>query len=35
MKSSTLFEYKNVFIPFELWSVAMETYFPESAKNCE
>ena len=34
-KSSTLFEYKNVLIPFELWSVAMETYFAESAKNCE
>ena len=28
-------EYKNVLIPFELWSVAMETYFVESAKNCE
>ena len=22
-------------IPFELWTVAMETYFAESAKNCE
>ena len=22
-------------MPFELWTVAMETYFPESAKNCE
>ena len=22
-------------VPFELWTVAMETYFPESAKNCE
>ena len=34
-KSSSLFEQKNGFIPFELWTVAMETYFPESAKNCE
>ena len=34
-KSSSLFEQKNGFIPFELWIVAMETYFPESAKNCE
>ena len=32
-KSSTLFEDKNVLIPFELWSVAMETYFVESAKK--
>ena len=31
-KSSSLFEQKNGFIPFELWTVAMETYFPESAK---
>ena len=31
-KSSSLFEQKNAFIPFELWTVAMETYFPESAK---
>ena len=23
------------FIPFELWSVAMETYFAECIKNCE
>ena len=23
------------FIPFELWRIAMETYFAESAKNCE
>ena len=22
-------------IPFELWTVAFETYFPESAKYCE
>ena len=22
-------------IPFELWTVAMKTYFPESAKSCE
>ena len=34
-KSSSLFEQKNGFIPFELWTVAVETYFPESAKNCE
>ena len=34
-KSSSLFEQKNGFIPFELWFVAMETYFAESAKNCE
>ena len=34
-KSSSLFELKNGLIPFELWNVAMETYFPESVKNCE
>ena len=34
-KSSSLFEQKNGLIPFELWTVAMETYFPKSAKNCE
>ena len=34
-KSSSLFESKNGFIRFELWTVAMETYFAESAKNCE
>ena len=34
-KSSSLFEQKNGLIPFELWTVAMETYFPESAKNCD
>ena len=34
-KSSSLFQQKNGFIPFELWTVAMETYFAESAKNCE
>ena len=28
-------EASNGFIPFELWTVAMETYFAESAKNCE
>ena len=33
--SSSLFEQKNGFIPFELWTVAVETYFAESAKNCE
>ena len=34
-KSSSLFEQKNGLIPFELWTVAFETYFPESAKYCE
>ena len=34
-KSSSLFEQKNGFIPFELWTVAVETYFQESPKNCE
>ena len=34
-KSSSLFEYKNGLIPFELWTLAMETYFAESAINCE
>ena len=34
-KSWSLFEQKNGLIPFELWTVAMETYFAESAKNCE
>ena len=34
-KSSSLFEQKNGLTPFELWFVAMETYFPESAKTCE
>ena len=34
-KSSSLFDQKNGIIPFELWTVAMETYFPESVKNCE
>ena len=34
-KSSSLFEFKNGFITFELWTVAMETYFAESAKRCE
>ena len=34
-KSSSLFELKNGLIPFELWTVAMETYFSESAKSCE
>ena len=32
-KSSLLFEQKNGLIPFELWTVALETYFAESAKN--
>ena len=34
-KSSSLFEKKNGLIPFELWTVAIETYFSESAKSCE
>ena len=34
-KSSSLFDQKNGLIPFELWIIAMETYFTESAKNCE
>ena len=34
-KTSSLFDQKNALIPFELWTVAMETYFGESAKNCE
>ena len=34
-KLSSLFDQKNGFIPFELWTVAMETYFAESEKNCE
>ena len=34
-KWSSLFEQKNGLIPFELWTVALETQFAESAKNCE
>ena len=34
-KSSLLFQQKNGSIPFELWTVAVETYFAESAKYCE
>ena len=34
-KSSSQFELKNGLIPFELWTVVMETYFAESAKTCE
>ena len=34
-KSSSLFELKNGLIPFELWTVVIETYFAESAKTCE
>ena len=34
-KSSSLFEQKNGFIPFELWTEAVETYFAQSAKNWE
>ena len=32
---SSLFEQKNGLIPFEMWTVAMKTYFGECAKNCE
>ena len=34
-KTTSLFEYKNDLISFQLWTVALETYFVESAKNCE
>ena len=34
-KSSSLFEKKNGLIPFQLWTVAIETYIAESAKNSE
>ena len=34
-KSSSLFEQNNSLMPFELWTVAMETYFAEYAKNFE
>ena len=34
-KSSSLFEQKNGLIPFEVWTIAMETYFAVSVKNCE
>ena len=34
-KSKSLFDQKNGLIPFEMWTLAMETYFAESAKNCE
>ena len=27
--------WKKRLIPFELWTVALETYFAESANNCE
>ena len=34
-KSSSFLQLKNGLISFELWTVAMETYFAESAKTCE
>ena len=34
-KTTSLFEQKNGLIPFQIWTVAFETYFAESAKNCE
>ena len=27
--------WKKRLIPFEMWTVALETYFAESANNCE
>ena len=30
-----MFQLKNGLIPFELWTVALERYIAESAKNCE
>ena len=30
-----MFIWKNSLIPFKLWTVALVTYFAESAKNCE
>ena len=35
MNQSSFFVQKHAWIPFEMWTVAMETYFAESAKNCE
>ena len=32
---SSLFMWKKGLIPFELWTVELETYIAESAKNCE
>ena len=32
---SSMFELKNGLIAFLLWALALETYFPESAKNSE
>ena len=34
-KSSSLFEQTNSLMPFKLWTAVLETYFAESAKNCE
>ena len=34
-KWSSLFELKNGLIPFELWTVPLEMYFTECAKNFE
>ena len=30
-----MFELENGFIAFKLWTMALLTYFAESAKNCE
>ena len=32
---SSLFMWKKGLIPLELWTVELERYFAESAKNCE
>ena len=34
-KSTSLVELKNGLIPFQLWTLALETLFAECAKNCE
>ena len=35
MKSSSLFDQKNGLIAFEMWTVALETYFTEFAQTGE
>ena len=34
-KTTSLFEQKKGLIPFQVWTVSLETYFVEYAKNCE
>ena len=34
-EDDVIFECRNGLIPFQLLTVALETYFAESAKNCE